>query len=632
MQDDIAHHLIRPARVVVRRRIGGGIVLNREIHVGNRAQRLVTTNNPVALLDVNRTELHVAGGDVKLESLVHQFIHRFGGVGLAMLPRRNHPPLNRANHPLLDRVLVLDPVVLKEAFTFFARVPQCVQHRRFLNVRVGPRPPANVVRRGVRTIPLATLVVIRAAKYLRQRRRRIGRRRSTTSATATAAPTTTTASASRRCRITAGATTGRGSTCYSPTASTCTASAGRGGREWARRTAPATTRGDPVTARAIALYFIEATNAVVRVHQEEHVVRHPAIVEAIRPHARHALLRHFHHVVLGHIPPFVDGDGIELFVVGAGARGHIEQRLRFVQVMQNRRMPLVGQVAHVLRELEVLAHAVAIVVMRDVLAPVRRRQIESGALSVAGAVHNLVATVGLNDRRNHRQHVLANAGNHRRLVHHQPIGQLHQHLGSTRLGGVHATREIVHRLGETKQLLRARLRSLARIGEFVQVALVVVEIADGLFIGDDEHHHVSPLFRLADRPELRARGRSIGDGLEIAIDVARLGEIARCPDNAIDARELERRRHLVGKWHVVHQVRGDARVGEILLDQPRVLLVLLLRGLRRQPGRSAHRRPGDKHGPDETTHRRCHARHPASFMVDTQAGHAGDAHVLAHSV
>ena len=71
---------------------------------------------------------------------------------------------------------------------------------------------------------------------------------------------------------------------------------------------------------AVALHLIEAAEAVVGMRDPEQIVRHPSVVEAIGPHARHAAFGHFHDLRLGEQPPFVRLDRIERGIVRAGAR------------------------------------------------------------------------------------------------------------------------------------------------------------------------------------------------------------------------------------------------------------------------------------------------------------------------
>ena len=85
---------------------------------------------------------------------------------------------------------------------------------------------------------------------------------------------------------------------------------------------------------------------------------------------------------------------------------------------------------------------------------------------------------------------------------------------------------------------------------------------------------VAAFFGLADLPELGAR-RSLGERLVVAVDVLGVGQFAGLAGNA--AEELQRRRHRVGRRHVVHELGGDARVLQVFLDQAGVFLVDLLR-------------------------------------------------------
>ncbi len=87
----------------------------------------------------------------------------------------------------------------------------------------------------------------------------------------------------------------------------------------------------------VALDLVEAADRVVAVRDEEHVVRHPAVIEAVGPDAGHAALGHLDHVVLGEHPPLVDRDGIDRLVVRPGAGRRVQIRLRLVQVVQDGR-------------------------------------------------------------------------------------------------------------------------------------------------------------------------------------------------------------------------------------------------------------------------------------------------------
>ena len=120
----------------------------------------------------------------------------------------------------------------------------------------------------------------------------------------------------------------------------------------------------------IALHFVEAPEGIVGHRDPEEIIRHPAIVESIGPHAGHPALGHFHDFGFCEQPPFVHLDWVERVVVWSGTGGDIEVRLRFMQVMQNGGMPLQQGFGDILREFQILTHTVAIVVVRDVFAPI----------------------------------------------------------------------------------------------------------------------------------------------------------------------------------------------------------------------------------------------------------------------
>ena len=92
-----------------------------------------------------------------------------------------------------------------------------------------------------------------------------------------------------------------------------------------------TTRGSSPSApartrriRAVALHLVEPADRVVPVRNEEHVVRRPAVVEPVRPHAGTPRLVISMHVVLREHPPLVHGDRSIGFVVGTGSRRGVQ--------------------------------------------------------------------------------------------------------------------------------------------------------------------------------------------------------------------------------------------------------------------------------------------------------------------
>ena len=77
---------------------------------------------------------------------------------------------------------------------------------------------------------------------------------------------------------------------------------------------------------AVALRLVEAADRVVRDADPEHVVRDPAVVVVVGPHARHAALGHLHDLVLREPPPLGHLNRRDDRVVRAGAGRDVEQR------------------------------------------------------------------------------------------------------------------------------------------------------------------------------------------------------------------------------------------------------------------------------------------------------------------
>ena len=89
-----------------------------------------------------------------------------------------------------------------------------------------------------------------------------------------------------------------------------------------------------------------------------------------------------------------------------------------------------------------------------------RRQVVVVGLALEVAVepvHRPVAAVGLGHRVDEHDHAVADRADERRLGDGQPVGQLHQHLRRSRLGGVQAAVEHVERLARRHDPLHGRL-------------------------------------------------------------------------------------------------------------------------------------------------------------------------------
>ena len=225
--------------------------------------------------------------------------------------------------------------------------------------------------------------------------------------------------------------------------------------------------------------------------------------------------------------------------------------------------------------MEVLAHAIAIVVMRDVLAPVHQRRPRLlGHLAVVVGIDFLVAAVGLDDGCDEHDGIVANLLNEWGIFDDQAVREFHQHLRAAGFGRMDAARDPVDRLAGVDDLLGLLFGGLARVGECGQVGLVFVEVLDRLFVADGEDDHVAAFFGLhAELPELCAR-RILGEFLVVAVDVCGVVELAGLAGHV--AEKLQRCGHLRRGGQVIDQFRREPRVGQILLDLLRVFLVVRL--------------------------------------------------------
>ncbi len=212
---------------------------------------------------------------------------------------------------------------------------------------------------------------------------------------------------------------------------------------------------------AVAEGFIHPHHAVVIRRHESEISRRPHIHERVRPHARHAVFGHLLHLEIREPGQLAVQNRVERRVLRSLAAEGVHQRLGFVQLMHDRRVPLqvpVEQRPH--GHLRIID--VAIVVVENVLAPVGR----AGSLILFAGVVDLVAVVpvdvavaavGLGGGRDGDDHVVANLLDQRRVFGRQAIGQLHQHFRRAGFGAVQAAHQVIDRLGFRDDLARLRV-------------------------------------------------------------------------------------------------------------------------------------------------------------------------------
>jgi hypothetical protein len=103
----------------------------------------------------------------------------------------------------------------------------------------------------------------------------------------------------------------------------------------------------------------------------------------------------------------------------------------------------------------------------------------------------------------------------------------------------------------------------------------VVEVLDGLLVGDGDDHPVTAFLGLADVEDLDPRRRR-GQGPHVFVDVGRIAQDVLGPGDM--AEDLERRGYALGVGQVVDVLGGEAAVGGEFEDLLGVFLVGLLLG------------------------------------------------------
>ncbi len=479
---DVAHEGHGPAGVVVGEGVGGGIVLEGEVHVDEGAVGLVGADDVVAGGDGDVAEGGGGGGELDFDALAAEVVDHVGGVGAVSFAAGDDPAVDGAIGALGDGVLVLHPVIFEVELMLGRDLVEGDEDGVFLDVGVVARAPLDGGQGRVGAEPLA---------------------------------------------------------------------AGGGGGQ-----------GEVVVdVGAVGLDFVEAAEGVVGLGDPEEIVGDPAIVEAIGEDAGDALFGGVDDLGFGEQPPLIDGDGIERGIVGAGAGGGVEIGLGFVEVVEDGGVPLEHAGGDVLGEVEVLAHAVAVVIVRDVLAPVHERGARLfGFLAVVVGVDGLVAAVGFDDGGDEDDGVVADGLDEGGVLDDEAVGELDEHLRAAGLGRVDAGGDPVDGLGSVDELLGFGLGGFAGVGEGGEVALVFVEVLDGLFAGDGEDDHVAAFLALEGQlPELGAGG-VLGELGVVAVDVGDVVELAGLAGHFAEEFEGVGILAEAGRWSTRSEVkRGSER-------------------------------------------------------------------------
>ena len=196
--------------------------------------------------------------------------------------------------------------------------------------------------------------------------------------------------------------------------------------------------------------------------------------------------------------------------------------------------------------------------------------------SLVEPVHVAIASVGIGDRRDRDDDVVANLLDERRRLGREAVGQLHQHFGRAGLAAVQAAHEVIVRLRRRDELLDLVLAQAARIGDLREVVAVLLQVLDVVVRRDPDDDELASFVGLADRLDLHAR-RGRGQRAVVLQDVGVVGQLVRRAD--VIAEHVFRRRNPLDDRQVIDQRADEVRLGRPLLHRLFEVRVLRLRGI-----------------------------------------------------
>ncbi len=425
-----------------------------------------------------------------------------------------HVALTRGNHITGDRFLAsgfhgvarFDVEVLQDHLREMRRVLQRRDHAGLAVVRVVAQRPVEVARRGPRPEPLALALIAASGgdrRCVRRRLPRTGRRR--------------------------------------------TASAAAGGRI---RVAEVHLRR---VRAARPLNLVHPDHAVVIRRHEREVAWRPHVHVAVRPDARHPVLRHLRHLEVRHHRQLAEENRIEIRVLRRLPAERVQQGLRLMEVVHDRRVPLqipVEQRAH----LDLRVVDVAVVVVEHVLAPVRHAGPGRMLFGFVDAVLVVpvdvaIASVRIGDRRDRHDHVVADVADDGRILCRDPVCQLHEHFRRPDFAAVQAARQVIERLRFRDDGFRLRIGETARIGQLPEVRAVLLEVLDRLVRPDEDDDEIPAFVALADGLDLHAR-RFGGERAVVGEDVCVVRQLVRLAD--VMAEDVLRARNAGHLGQMIH--------------------------------------------------------------------------------
>ena len=187
----------------------------------------------------------------------------------------------------------------------------------------------------------------------------------------------------------------------------------------------------------VAKSFIEAADAVMQAGQKHQVAGTPGIEIAVSKHSGHSEALHLGNIVPTQFCPLVGQSRIDPCVVGSIAyRVVVEKRNRLVQIVQHLRMPAKISVENVARQFEGHGHGVAVVIVRDIVSPIKKVRPNFVGIGFVPFVDidHAVAAVHFDHGSDEHDHVRADVLDIRRIIDGQTIGEFHQGRGRSSLG------------------------------------------------------------------------------------------------------------------------------------------------------------------------------------------------------
>ena len=254
-----------------------------------------------------------------------------------------------------------------------------------------------------------------------------------------------------------------------------------------------------------------------------------------------------------------------------------------MEIVEHLRLPADVGIQHIFGELECHAHGVAIVVVRDVLAPVDQRRIEILWVRKMPSVNidHAVAAIHFHYRCDQRDHAVADFANVWTFIHGEAVGQFHQRGGSAGFRGMDCSRDVVNRYGLRDELVGFSIIQLdrSRIGQLREPRAIFFEVLQVLGRGDGHGDHLAPFFRRADRKNLHA-GAGLFQHAHVLVHILGVGQHAG--RTGYVAQHSFGSRHGFGRGKIIDEWRGEIRCRSVFLNFGRVGLVYrLLRIARR---------------------------------------------------